>query len=230
MYNENIPTRAELPTSAQLIKSTVIAVCAAILLLFTVVLPSEYGIDHTGVGRILGLTKMGEIKEQLAEEAAADQAKAETLAIQEVKEASALQEQSIARPEKETLVIEETLPEVRINEPVIEEPIKPVIRDKFEITLAPGVGTEVKLVMPKKGMVAYYEWTSNGAKLNYDTHGDGGGNNISYEKGRGVPEDAGELVSAFAGNHGWFWRNRTDKDVTLTLRTWGEYEKLVHIK
>ena len=31
--------------------------------------------------------------------------------------------------------------------------------------------------------------------LNYDTHGDGGGQSISYEKGRGVPGDEGELVA-----------------------------------
>src|SRR3546814_17950651 len=39
-----------------------------------VVLPSEYGIDPTGIGRVIGLTEMGAIKMQLAEEAAADAA------------------------------------------------------------------------------------------------------------------------------------------------------------
>ena len=37
------------------------------------------------------------------------------------------------------------------------------------------------------------------------------------------PEMSGELVAAFTGNHGWFWRNRTDAPVTVTLRTGGEY-------
>lgn len=40
----------------------------------TVVLPAEYGIDPTGVGRALGLTQMGEIKTRLAKEALADAA------------------------------------------------------------------------------------------------------------------------------------------------------------
>ncbi|MCQ4051749.1 transmembrane anchor protein, partial [Klebsiella pneumoniae] len=31
------------------------------------------------------------------------------------------------------------------------------------------------------------------------------------------------LVAAFDGKHGWFWRNRTDETVKLTLRTDGEY-------
>ena len=43
-------------------------------ILIAIVLPSEYAIDPTGIGRALGLTEMGEIKTQLAEEAAADAA------------------------------------------------------------------------------------------------------------------------------------------------------------
>ena len=74
MFNSQLPSMSELPTSRQLIGSTLIAVAGAAALLATVVLPSEYGIDPTGIGRVLGLTEMGEIKVQLAEEAAADRA------------------------------------------------------------------------------------------------------------------------------------------------------------
>ena len=72
MYNSDTPTRAELPSAAQLFKSTAIAIVSAAAILVAVVLPSEYGIDPTGAGRMLGLTEMGEIKTQLAEEAEAD--------------------------------------------------------------------------------------------------------------------------------------------------------------
>ncbi len=54
-------------------------------------------------------------------------------------------------------------------------------------------------------------------------HGDGGGKAISYEKGRGVAESEGVLEAAFDGNHGWFWRNRTDADVTVMPKTDGAY-------
>ena len=60
----------------------------------------------------------------------------------------------------------------------------------------------------------------------YDTHGDGFGRSISYVKGRGVPADEGELVAAFTGNHGWFWRNRGDAPVTVVLRTGGQYSEI----
>ncbi|HAR05638.1 MAG TPA: transmembrane anchor protein, partial [Pseudomonas sp.] len=74
MFNSKVPSLNELPSSQQLLRSTVIALVAAIVLLVTVVMPSEYAVDPTGVGRMLGLTQMGEIKQQLAEEAAAENA------------------------------------------------------------------------------------------------------------------------------------------------------------
>ena len=101
----------------------------------------------------------------------------------------------------------------------------PEWRDEVSYTLAPGEGIEVKLVM-EEGQVARFAWTANGGVVNYDTHADGGGESISYEQGRAVPEQAGELVAAFTGNHGWFWRNRTDAPVTLTLRTAGQYAEI----
>ncbi|BDW86395.1 hypothetical protein [Roseicyclus marinus] len=104
-------------------------------------------------------------------------------------------------------------------------PAAPEWRDEVSYTLAPGEGVEVKLVM-EGGQVARFAWTANGGVVNYDTHADGGGQSISYEQGRAVPEQAGELVAAFTGNHGWFWRNRTDAPVTLTLRTAGQYAEM----
>jgi hypothetical protein len=56
MYNSDLPKRAALPSSRQLFRSTILAVLSAIIILITIVLPSEYGIDPTGAGRALGLT------------------------------------------------------------------------------------------------------------------------------------------------------------------------------
>lgn len=35
--------------------------------------------------------------------------------------------------------------------------------------------------------------------------------------------------AAFDAKHGWFWRNRTDEAVTITLTTSGNYEKVEFI-
>ena len=74
MYNTDFPDRDDLPTPARLVRSTIMAGVSALVILVTIVLPSEYGIDPTRVGSILGLTPMGEIKVQLAQEAAAQAA------------------------------------------------------------------------------------------------------------------------------------------------------------
>ena len=72
MLNSTKPTLEELPTTSQLVKSTIIAFVAAVAVLVIIVMPAEYGIDPTGIGRSIGLTEMGEIKKQLSEEAEAD--------------------------------------------------------------------------------------------------------------------------------------------------------------
>ena len=72
MHNAHYPQESELPTNKQLITSTLAALAVAGALLVTCVLPAEYGIDPTGIGKTLGLTKMGEIKTQLGAEAATE--------------------------------------------------------------------------------------------------------------------------------------------------------------
>ena len=85
-----------------------------------------------------------------------------------------------------------------------------------------------QIIAMDEGMVTEYQWSANGSVLNNDTHGDGGGGeSISYEQGRSVSDKAGQLVAAFTGNNGWFWRNRTDADVVVTLRTRGDYNGMV---
>jgi hypothetical protein len=45
-----------------------------------------------------------------------------------------------------------------------------------------------------------------------------------------VAADEGALVAAFSGNHGWFWRNRGQADVTVLLRTGGTYQDIKRVK
>ncbi|MFY0990742.1 hypothetical protein [Halomonas sp. C05BenzN] len=253
MYNTDLPTRAELPSTGKLIRSTLVAAVVAVALLVTVVLPAEYAIDPTGAGRLLGLTEMGEIKLQLAEEAELDRAATQAAADEAPPAVPEQQTQASA----ESQVAAETSPEITPEPPTIAsnseaEPAQDAAqpeasqaladassqeeasaangavatwRDEVSFTLTPGEGTEYKLTM-EEGAVATFAWSSDGGPINFDTHGDGNGNSISYEKGRGVPEDEGELEAAFTGNHGWFFRNRNDNEVTVVLRIGGDYGEL----
>lgn len=219
MYNTDMPNRAELPTTKQLVRSTFIALGTAIVLLITVILPAEYALDPTGMGRALGLTEMGEIKAQLAQEAEEDQANSSVVVATKTVQSEPVKAEPEVAPQQ--LEVSSTKPEVAVA-------VEPVWKDKIMLSLKPGQGAEVKLVM-EKGQIAQFEWTSKGGPVNYDTHGDGNGNSISYEKGRGVPDDQGELEAAFTGNHGWFFRNRNDKTVMVILKTNGDYAEMKRV-
>ncbi|HIF5985617.1 transmembrane anchor protein [Vibrio parahaemolyticus] len=219
MYNTDMPNRAKLPTTKQLVRSTFIALATAIVLLITVILPAEYAIDPTGMGRSLGLTEMGEIKAQLAQEAEEDQANSSVVADTKTVQNAPVKAEPEVAPQQ--LEVSSTKPEVAVA-------VEPVWKDKIMLSLKPGQGAEVKLVM-EKGQIAQFEWVSKGGPVNYDTHGDGNGNSISYEKGRGVPDDQGELEAAFTGNHGWFFRNRNDKTVMVILKTNGDYAEMKRV-
>jgi len=202
MHNNDMPTRAELPTSRQLIRSTIIAIAVAVTLLVMVVLPAEYAIDPTGIGSMLGLTKMGEIKQQLAQETKAD----ETLTENSVSDTQ-------ASTEAETKV--ESAPSQ-----------SDTWRDEMSVTLAPDEAAEVKLVM-KKGETAFYAWEVYQGHLNSDLHTDDvDGKAHSYQKGRAETSQSGKFTSVSDGAHGWYWRNRSDVEVTVTIQTRGEYSQI----
>lgn len=214
MYNTTIPSQADLPSSGQLIRSTLIAAATAAALLVTVVLPAEYGVDPTGIGQALGFTEMGEIKQQLAQEAEADR-----------------QVDTAAKDARSRAIIEAAAAGVSL--PATENTAAaapaaeavPGRKDQMRVTLKPGEGAEVKLVM-KRGGKANFVWTVAGGVVNVDLHGDGGGESISYAKKRGLAKDEGTITAAFDGNHGWFWRNRGDADVTVLLEAQGDYEDI----
>lgn len=244
MYNSDMPTRAELPTTRQLLRSTAIAAVSAVALLVAVVLPSEYGIDPTGVGKVLNLTEMGEIKTQLAAEAEADAAMNAANPAASLPSADAATMPPASASSTEPAVVAPLAPPPPPAPPVPQRQssllgmigsflVSPAAaqtaeprQDEMTITLAPGEGAEIKLTM-EEGEIAAFAWVvSEGGAVNYDTHGDGGGENISYEKGRGVSSDEGQLQAAFTGRHGWFWRNRGDAPVSLTVRTSGTYSAI----
>ena len=222
MYNSDIPTRAELPSSAQLIKSTVIAISAAAVILVTIVLPAEHAIDPTGIGRLLKLTEMGTIKNQLAAEAKADRQRD--------------QQQAPAKSDKRTdlkslfagLLISSAAAQTSPAAPAVATTQQ---KDQTIVVLKPGEGAEYKAVMVK-GAQLQYSWVVESGAVNFDMHGTIAGTDkeTSYKKDRGAKKDEGTMTAGFDGTHGWFWRNRGDKDVKITLNTSGAYKDLAKVK
>lgn len=57
------------PSTARFLRSLAITLAVAGVIVVTIVMPAEYGADPTGVGQVLGLKQMGEIKQALELEA-----------------------------------------------------------------------------------------------------------------------------------------------------------------
>jgi len=208
MYNAEIPKDIELPSSKKLIKSTAIAAVSAVIVLVTCVMPAEYAIDPTGMGKVLGLTKMGEIKQSLTEESENGINAAQ--AVNSVEQIS----------------VETSTQTATDNAQMIMPAIN---KESISIELKPGQATEVKLTMPQSASVNF-DWKAVGGGLNYDTHGDPvnapKGFYHGYGKGKNETTQQGVLKAAFDGKHGWFWRNRTENPVTVTLLVEGQFSEM----
>jgi len=199
MFNTQQPSIDDLPSTKQLVRSTVIALIAAMVILFLIVLPAEYGLDPTGAGEFLGLKSMGEIKVSLEEE-------------------------SLVEVDIDNSMLKVT--DDKMNETTVVYK-----NDVIERTIPPGEAIEIKLEMPE-GTIVRYSWSTANGKLNYDAHGDGykgTKKSVTYKKGRMIAADSGELLAAFDGYHGWFWRNREDNPVTLRLDTSGNYLQIKQV-
>jgi len=61
---EQTPVDFQAPTAAAILKATGIAFAVAVVILFTVVLPAEYGIDPLKTGKALGLTNLSKASER----------------------------------------------------------------------------------------------------------------------------------------------------------------------
>ena len=236
MFNAEIPSRAELPSTAKLVKSTIVAAVAALVILVTIVLPAEYAIDPTGIGRALKLTDMGEIKKQIAIEAEIDRQRDRQPAPAATPErrsslagllAGLLVSPASAHPgghddDATNQVTPSPSPTIEVAQPAAGAKT-----DEVVFTLKPNEGVEYKMTM-LRGAVVQFSWRVDGGKVNYDMHGTPktGGKESSYKKGTAVTSDTGALTAAYDGSHGWFWRNRGSSDVTVTLKVTGAYSEI----
>ncbi len=195
MFNSQQPSEKDLPTSTQLLKATVVAIAVTFILIVVVVLPAEYGSDPTGMGKILGLKEMGEIKMSLLDESHKESSQQNTTS-------------SIEIDHTEEVMVNNT-----------------INKDVVEITIEPGQAIEIKLEMRSGSLVQYeWKTIKGGLNYNLHGDGYKGSQQfISYKKGRMVPSDSGELKAEFDGYHGWFWRNREKFSVTVNLQTSGDY-------
>jgi hypothetical protein len=165
--------------------NTDVAIVAAAGILVTIVLPAEYAIDPTGIGRALRLTEMGEIKTQLANEAEADRLKdSQTTPAQAPATPSPDQRSSLLG----TMLAGLFVSTANAGERIVLAQAAASRTDETMITLKPTEGVEYKLTM-KAGAKVDFTWTAKDGVVNYDMHGTpgAGAKEKSYKNGRGAP-------------------------------------------
>lgn len=191
-----------LPSTRTLLKATAIAIGVAALILTTIVLPAEYGIDPTGAGRLLGLTDM---------------------------KTATVQPSSAVVPPAEPAAV---APGTALNDagsPVWKSET-PYRSDEMSLTLQPGEGAEIKARM-KAGQRFVFNWVAEGGVVNFDMHGEplqpaNPDDYTSYWLGKEASSGNGAFEAPVEGTHGWYWRNRGEKPVTVRVQVSGFFSEL----
>lgn len=194
------PAIGELPTKQQLNRATLVAAGVAALILVTTILPSEYGIDPTGVGRVFGLTEMGEAKRAAA---AASHAAADTGdTLLDDAAAPAPVPAGDGRSGEVTLTLQPG--------------------EGAEVKATMQAGGEFAYQWSTGGPVVNFELHGEEIGAASDVY-------TTYEKGKSAGA-SGTFRAPFGGTHGWFWRNRTAAPVTITVRANGAFDNFAHVK
>ena len=105
--------------------------------------------------------------------------------------------------------------------------------DEMTITLAPHSGQEVKAHMAR-GDSFIFTWASTGGPVKAEMHGEKAdatdGSFTDYWKELALTGGQGDFTAPFDGTHGWYFRNKGDTPVTVTVKTVGFYKDLFQPK
>jgi len=179
------------PSKRALAKATGIALLVALVLLFTAVLPAEYGFDPLRTGAALGLTGISQSEPAPVKGATPTPAPGQT---------------GVYTPQKN---------------------IFKVYSEEFQ--LRPDDSMEMKFHM-QKGASMVYGWKADG-KLTFEFHGepDQKPNKDyfeSYELDDKIGKDSsyGSFIAPSTGIHGWFFKNKTNKDIKFHLYVSGFFD------
>jgi hypothetical protein len=185
-----------LPSSKSLIKATVAAMAASAAILITAILPAEYGIDPTGMGKALGLNVLNQ----------ANASETETTPVISQPEnllggADSPLWKATAAPRTNTMTLT-LLP-----------------RQGAEIKSPMDAGDNFVFHWKTDDGLVYFDMHGeppNPAKDEF----------TSYWIGKDQQQASGHFTAPFEGTHGWYWQNTGTTTVTITLTTNGFYGDL----
>lgn len=196
------------------------AAAAALVLLFVVVLPAEYGYDPTRIGSALGLTDMSGER----------QAGGEGLVVEDILSANDSLADATGTDPNEPI----PLPNPAISQIAATPPKTETMRIELDF----DGRTEVKVEMAKSKVVLY-SWKVTGGDVYVDFHGHDPAKSDSFwvryeeagqEEGQGVSSRHGSLVAPFDGQHGWYFLNLAQGPITIDLTVTGYFDRLVDLR
>ena len=97
--------------------------------------------------------------------------------------------------------------------------------DIIEVIVPAGRGVEYKFSMEQFKKMQY-QWQTDGESLFFDLHGEPEGDTTGYYESYAIAtltEMKGSFTTPFVGVHGWYWKNTSDKAITVKLTVSGEY-------
>jgi len=101
--------------------------------------------------------------------------------------------------------------------------------DEMTITLPPHSGQEIKAHMAK-GDSFIFRWSASGGPVKAEMHGEvehaAEGQFTDYWKEMAATGGQGDFTAPFEGRHGWYFRNKGEVPVKITVRTVGFYKDL----
>jgi hypothetical protein len=170
-----------------LLKASAFAALLAVIIFVVAILPAEFGMDPTGLGKAMKLT-------QLAGQA----------------------------PSAQAATTQATTPKQKL----------PYREDSVDISIPAGKGLEYKFYLVS-GDAMRYAWSTKDDKLLFfDFHGEPQGDTTGYFESYTVSTAnnvRGSFNASFEGSHGWYWKNKGQTDIIVTLKTEGSY-KIIGIK
>ncbi len=201
---------APVHSTATLIKASAIATIIAVIVLIGAILPAEYNIDPTGIGKSLGLTQIAE---------AAQSASVVPVATKQANETDL----SLDAANSGVITIANAPSVAAIKQ--IRAQVTGLRQDNVDIVIPAGKGLEYKLLL-NEGEHLEYEWHTDGNQLYFDFHGEPQGDKTGFYESFAITTSdqmKGTLTTPFAGAHGWYWKNKTSEPITVTLVTKGAY-------
>ena len=188
----------------QLLKSLFLAIIIGVTVFITAILPAEYGKDPIGTGKFFGFNKL-HIKENTNQ-----------LDFKRIQLKDVGSKPSVIKP-KEAY---KSAPEHQYE----------IISDSITIKIPANKGIEYKVKMLKYGSTKY-EWHSTNKEIVFlDFHGEVKEENppkevfyesytVAYSNNMG-----GTFTAPFTGKHGWYFKNLSNKEITITIILKGQYQ------